>query len=98
MRILASSKFRRTVAATLDSVADDHAPVLITRGTGKPAVVLMSLEAFASHEETHHLLRNPRNASRLLKAVAELAANFEKSATPDRNPPSPGRRSAGPGR
>lgn len=32
----------------------------------------MSLEDFASYEETRYLLESPRNAERLLRAVAEL--------------------------
>ena len=72
MRTTSYSDLRRNLAATLDSVVDDHAPVIITRDRGKPAAVLMSLEDFASYEETRYLLRNPRNAERLLEAVAEL--------------------------
>jgi len=56
----------------LDSVVDDHTPVIITRGRGKTAAVLISLEDFASYEETRHLLRSPRNADRLLEAVDAL--------------------------
>lgn len=58
----------------LDSVTADHAPVLITRDKGKPAAVLMSLEDFASYEETRYLLRSPANAERLLGAIADLDA------------------------
>ena len=72
MRTTSYSDLRRNLAAMLDSVVEDHAPVLITRDRGKPAAVLMSLEDFASYEETHHLLRGPRNADRLLEAVADL--------------------------
>jgi antitoxin YefM len=72
MRTTSYSELRRNLAATLDSVVDDHAPVIITRERGKPAAVLMSLEDFASYEETRFLLQSPRNADRLLKAVAEL--------------------------
>jgi antitoxin YefM len=32
----------------------------------------MSLEDFASYEETRFLLRDPANAARLLEAVADL--------------------------
>lgn len=46
--------------------------MLITRDKGKPAAVLMSLEDYASYEETRYLLRTPHNADRLLKAVKEL--------------------------
>ena len=34
--------------------------------------VLMSLDYFASYEETHHLLRSAKNAERLLDAMGEL--------------------------
>ena len=55
-------------------MAEDHQPVVITRERGKPAAVLISLEDFASYEETSYLLQSPRNAERLLKAVEELDA------------------------
>jgi antitoxin YefM len=72
MRSTSYSDLRKNLAAVLDSVTDDHAPMLITRDRGKPAAVLMSVEDFASYEETAHLLKNPRNAERLLEAVREL--------------------------
>lgn len=74
MRTTSYSELRKTLAATLDSVTLDHEPVIITRDRGKPAAVLISLEDFASYEETLHLLRSPRNADRLLRAIAELDA------------------------
>ena len=74
MRTTSYSDLRRNLAATLDSVVDDHAPVIITRDRGKPAAVLMSLEDFASYEETRFLLRFPNNTARLLEAVAGLEA------------------------
>ncbi len=74
MRTTSYSELRRNLAAMLDRVSEDRAPVLITRDKGKPAAVLMSLEDFASYEETRHLLRSPRNAERLLDAVAQLDA------------------------
>ena len=74
MKSKSFSELRRSLAATIDVVANDREPVLITRSGGKPSAVIMSLEDFASYEETSHLLRNPRNADRLLTAVAELRA------------------------
>jgi antitoxin YefM len=73
MRTTSYSELRRTLAATLDSVTQDHAPVLITRERGKPAAVLMSLEDFASYEETRHLLSSPANAARLRDGIEEFA-------------------------
>lgn len=72
MRTTSFSDLRRNLSATIDGIADDHEPVLITRSGGKPSAVLMSLEDFASYEETRYLLRSPANAERLQKAVAEL--------------------------
>ena len=74
MRSTSYSDLRKNLAATLDSVTRDHAPVLITRERGKPAAVLISLEDFASYEETAYLLKSPRNAERLKKAIQELDA------------------------
>lgn len=70
MRTTSYSDLRRNLAGTLDSVVDDHAPMIITRDHGKPAVVLMSLEDFESYEETLHPLKSPQNAKRLLSAIA----------------------------
>ncbi len=72
MRTTSYSDLRKNLAAMLDSVVADHAPVVITRDKGKPAAVLISLEDFASYEETRYLLRSPANAERLTQAVAEL--------------------------
>ena len=74
MRATSFTDLRKNLAAAMDGVASDHEPVLITRGGGKPAAVLMSLEDFASYEETRHLLRSPANAERLHRAVQELDA------------------------
>ena len=72
MKSTSYSAFRRNLSAAIDSVNADHEPVLITRDRGKPAAVLMSLEDFASFEETRYLLQSPRNAERLLQAIADL--------------------------
>ena len=74
MKMASYSEFRRNLASMIDSVTADHQPVVITRERGKPAAVLMSLEDFASYEETRYLLRSPKNAERLLEAVTELEA------------------------
>ncbi|BCH23060.1 hypothetical protein MesoLjLb_28450 [Mesorhizobium sp. L-8-3] len=58
----------------IDRVNADHEPVIITRDRGKPTAVLMSMEDFASYEETRYLLKSPRNAERLAESIAELDA------------------------
>lgn len=74
MRTTSYSELRKNLASTLDRVTADREPVIITRERGKPAAVLLSLEEFASYEETQHLLRSPANAARLKESIAELDA------------------------
>ncbi|WP_296574536.1 type II toxin-antitoxin system Phd/YefM family antitoxin [Phreatobacter sp.] len=76
MRVKTSTELRKTLAATLDQVTADHAPVLITREGGKPPAVLISLEDYTSMEETTYLLKSPRNREELLASIAELDAGL----------------------
>lgn len=62
---------RANLAKTMDQVCESHEPVIITR-SGERSVVMLSLEDFNSLEETAYLLRSPKNAKRLLEAIAEL--------------------------
>jgi antitoxin YefM len=55
----------------MEQVCDDHAPVIITRKNQR-SVVMISLADYQALEETAYLLRSPKNARRLLEAVAEL--------------------------
>jgi antitoxin YefM len=64
---------RGNLAKTMKKVCDDHSPIVITRKSAQP-VVMMSLEDFQALEETAYLLRSPKNARRLLESVAELQA------------------------
>jgi antitoxin YefM len=72
MRTTSCSELRKTLASALDRVVEDREPVIITWGRGKPAVVLMSLEEFASWESTLHLLQSPANAARLKESVDQF--------------------------
>jgi len=74
MRTTSYSDLRKNLAAMLDAVQADREPLIITRDKGKPAAVLMSLEDFASYEETRYLLRSPANADRLLTSIGALEA------------------------
>jgi antitoxin YefM len=74
MKTTSYSELRRNLSGMIDKVNADHEPVLITRDRGKPSAVLMSLEDYASFEETRYLLASPKNAARLTEAVAELEA------------------------
>ncbi len=72
MRTTSSSDLRKNLADVLDSVTRDHEPVIVTRERGKPAAIILSLEDFASFEETRHLMSSPANAERLLQSIEEL--------------------------
>jgi antitoxin YefM len=63
------TRARATLAALCDQVASTREPILIRR-RGAPDVALISAEELASLTETAHLLRSPKNARRLLVAIA----------------------------
>ena len=65
MKAITYSNARANLAETMDQVFDDHAPVVITRKSGKN-VVMLSVEDFDSWQETAYLLRSPANAKRLM--------------------------------
>ena len=73
MTAISYTAARENLAATMDKVCDDHAPIVITRNR-EQAVVMMSLADYEALEETAYLLRNPANARRLLSATSQLAA------------------------
>jgi antitoxin YefM len=64
---------RAKLARTMDRVCEAHEPLIITRN-GQQSVVMMSLDDFKALEETAFLLRAPKNARRLLEAIAGLEA------------------------
>ena len=70
--------FIETLAANSDPIPEPT--ILTTRAQGKPAAILMSAEAFSSFEQTAYLLQSPRNAQRLMEAVAQLGSGDDSSA------------------
>lgn len=74
MNAISVTEFRKNLAANIERVTADHDFTIITREGGKPAAVLMSLEDFASWQETEYLLRSPANRKELLASIAELEA------------------------
>ena len=74
MDTISYSAFRSHLASTLDSVNDNHKPILITRQNGKPAV-LLSLEDYHSYEETTYLMSSSNNMTRLNQAIEQVETN-----------------------
>ena len=72
------SEARRRFAAIMKQVNDDRAPLLITRGSGKPCV-LMSFDEYEALAETAYLMRSPANARHLMTSIAELDAGRGRS-------------------
>ena len=71
MDAISYTSVRANLAKTMEKVCNDHAPVIITRKSESP-VVMLSLEDYQAMEETAYLLRSPANARRLLESIAEL--------------------------
>ena len=71
MDAITYTRARAHLAAMMDKVCDDHTAVIVTRKNQR-SVVIMSLDDYEALEETAYLLRGPKNARRLLEAVAEL--------------------------
>ena len=72
MQAITFNQAIKDFAAFMDSVSDNHEPLIITDENHK-AVVLMSLEDFNAWQETEYLTRSPANAKDLLQAVEEIA-------------------------
>ncbi|MEI7842048.1 MAG: type II toxin-antitoxin system prevent-host-death family antitoxin [Gallionellaceae bacterium] len=73
MEAVTYSHTRQHLAEIMNKVSDDRAPVLITRQSGNP-VVMMSLQDFNALEETAYLLRSPKNAKYLMESIEQLVA------------------------
>ena len=71
MKTMTYTAARENLASTMQQVCDDHDPVIVTRRRDQ-AVVMISIEDYASLEETAYLLRSPKNARRLHTAIDQL--------------------------
>ncbi len=63
------SKARATLAKLCDEAASTREPIIIRRRDAED-VALIAANELASLRETAHLLRSPKNARRLLTALA----------------------------
>ena len=71
MKAITYTAAREGLAATMDQVCRNRAPIIITRNRNQ-SVVMLSLEDYEQLEETAYLLRSPTNARRLLSALGSL--------------------------
>jgi antitoxin YefM len=78
MDAITYTQARKNFSSVMNQVCDDHAPVIITRQSERP-VVMMSLEDYSALEETMYLLKSPANAQRLYQALEKLKVkNYQK--------------------
>ena len=73
MNAVTYAHVRNNLAAMMDQVCADHTPVIVTR-QNQQSVIMLSLEDYESLVETAYLLRSPKNAERLTKAIAQLSS------------------------
>ena len=73
MTYVSYTELRQNLKKHLDEVCDSRMPLVVTRRSGEP-VVMLSLAEYESLEETLHLLRAPINAERLLQSIKEAEA------------------------
>lgn len=71
------SNARNNLASLLERVTDDREIVVINR-RGREDVALVSASELSGLLETAHLLRSPKNANRLLKALHRAQSQTEK--------------------
>lgn len=76
------SELRSKLKQYCDRATDDREPVRVRRREGEDVVLLAADEYEALHE-TAHLLASPRNAERLLEALARARRGQESPQTVD---------------
>jgi antitoxin YefM len=76
------SKLREELASFLDRVSDDREVVVVKRRGGKN-VALIDAHELSSLLETAHLLRSPRNADRIFRALRRSERGEGKRQTLD---------------
>lgn len=79
MEIISYTHVRNKFANFMDKVCDDHDPVIVTRQKHAPIMMIsiddfikMSPNDYNSLKETLYLLKSPKNAQVLNKAIAEV--------------------------
>lgn len=71
MNVMPHISVQQNFAQVMESVCNDHEPVIITNENAH-AVVMLSLDDYNSIEETAYLSRSPTNAARLMQAINEI--------------------------
>jgi antitoxin YefM len=75
------SKLRENLADIWNEVEDTQEPVFVTR-QGHQTLAILPADELASIQETAHLLRSPKNARRLIEAMARALEGQGEATTP----------------
>ena len=75
---ITDTHLRENLTAILDEVVDQQEIVVVRRKAGRD-VALVPAGELAGLEETAYLLRSPRNARRLLRAVRRTSRSDERT-------------------
>jgi antitoxin YefM len=89
MDIVTFSDARANLKAVMDKVSQDKTPVIIHRRDAEDMVMISKAE-WDALQETMHLLASPKNAERLLAAVARFKA-LDRKHLSEPGPPSSGK-------
>lgn len=74
MDAVSYTEVRKNFTRTMNGVCKNHAPLIITRKSSTP-VVMISLPDYNAIEETLYLFKSPSNAQRLMKALKSIKKN-----------------------
>ena len=77
------SHLRENLAEIWDQVEDTQEPVIVKR-RGHQDMAILPADELESLRETAHLLRSPKNARRLLEAIARALTGEGQATSPDR--------------
>jgi antitoxin YefM len=77
------TNLRQSLAAVLDRVVNDR-EVVIVRRKGDKKVAMVPADELAGLMETAHLLRSPKNAKRLLRALRRATSRKGKPESLDK--------------
>ena len=70
MDVVSLAEARRSLAKLMDQTEANREPIVISRH-GKQAAVMLSLAEYNNLMEMVHLVRSPRNAARLRRAISD---------------------------
>lgn len=83
MQVTNYTEFRKNLANFMKMASENHEPILVWRGSSKPAGVYMSLDSYNAYEETSYIASNPHNKAHLDESITEAEAGKVVAVTLD---------------